>query len=121
MDPGLVRWLVIAAFALHGVGMIGAAAYLPFDRSGGFIGASWLLGSGLMAIIAGVVIWALAGAGYVAAAYGFWQDASWWRAAAWVGALFTLVAIVVWIGKIPAGVYVGGALAVATVVYLILY
>ena len=116
MLSGTWQWIVIGAFALHGVGMLGAAGYLPFDKKGGFIGASWLLGAGGLAVALGVVIWAAAGAGYVAAAYGLWRDLDWWRSAATVGAVATLVAIALWFGKVPGGVYVGGLLAVATLV-----
>ena len=116
MDTGIWHWLVPAAFAVHGVGMIGAAGYLPFDKKGGFIGASWLLGAGALATVLGVIVWAVAGAGYVAAAYALWKDLGWWQPAALVGAIATLVAIALWFGHVPGGVYAGGALAVATIV-----
>ena len=62
MDANTVRWLVTGAFALHGAGMIGAAGFLPWSmRKGDFIGASWLLGGGTLAVIAGVLLWAAAG------------------------------------------------------------
>ena len=114
MLSGTWHWIWIAAFALHGLGMIGAAGYLPWDRKGNFIGASWLLGAGGLAIALGVVIWAVAGIGYVLAAYGLWRGLEWWEPAAVVGALATLAAIALWFGKVPGGVYAGGALAVAT-------
>lgn len=122
MSAETIKWLVTGAFGMHGLGMIGAAGYLPWSvRSpkGDFIGASWLLGNGLAAILIGVLVWAIAGAGYSAAAIGYWQDASWWRTAAWVGAVFTLVAIALWFRSVPFGVYVGGVLAVGTIVYLL--
>ena len=118
----MVRWLVTGAFGLHGVGMMGAAGYLPWsmraDKSD-FIGASWLLGSGLLAIVIGVLVWFVAGAGFLAAAVGFWQGAAWWRTSAWVGSVFTLLAVALWAGGVPFGVYVGGALAAGTIGYLI--
>ena len=123
MDTGTIKWLVTGAFAAHGVGMIGAAGYLPWsvrDPKGEFIGASWLLGGGFLAIAIGVVVWAIAGAGFIGAAIGFWQGAPWWRPAAWIGSVFTLLAIALWAGKVPFGVYVGGALAVGTIGYLVL-
>jgi phosphoglycerol transferase MdoB-like AlkP superfamily enzyme len=116
MLSGVWYWLAIAAFALHGAGMIGAAGYLPFDKKGGFIGASWLLGSGTAATVVGVVVWAVAGIGYVVAAYGLWRELGWWQSAALVGAIATLIAIALWFGKVPGGVYAGGALAIATIV-----
>jgi hypothetical protein len=123
MDEGVVRWLVAGAFGLHGIGMVGAAAYLPWSirkPSAEFIGPSWLLGSGVPAAIIGVIVWAVAGAGFIVAAVGFWQGAVWWLTAAWIGAVFTLIAIGLWAGSVPFGVYVGGALAAGTIVYLIL-
>jgi len=115
-------WLVTGAFAAHGLGMVGAAAYLPWSiRSarGDFIGASWLLGSGTLAIAVGVVVWCVAGVGFIGAAVGFWQGAGWWQAAAWVGSVFTLLAVGLWAGHEPFGVYVGALLAVATILYLL--
>jgi hypothetical protein len=117
-----VHWLVVGAFALHGVGMIGAAGYLPWSMrstKAQFIGASWLLGSGTLAVVVGVIVWLVAGAGFVAAATGLWQATGWWTATAWVGSVFTLLAIALWLGKVPFGVYVGGLLAAATMWYLV--
>ena len=121
MDTNIVKWLVTGTFGLHGVGMLGAAGYLPWSiRKGDFVGASWLLGSGAAAIAIGVLVWAIAGVGFVGAAVGFWQGAEWWRQWAWVGSIFTLAAVGLWFGSVPFGVYVGGALAIATIGYLIL-
>jgi len=123
MDAGVVKWLVTGAFAAHGIGMVGAAGYLPWSMRGpkpDFVGASWLLGSGVLAIAVGVIVWMVAGAGFIAAAVGYWQGADWWRSSAWIGSVFTLLAVGLWAGNVPFGVYVGGALAVATIGYLIL-
>lgn len=123
MDASTIRWLVTGAFAAHGVGMIGAAGYLPWSMRAAkpdFIGASWVLGSAALAVAIGVVVWAIAGAGFVAAAIGFWQGFGWWRLAAWIGSAFTLLAIALWAGSVPFGVYVGGALALGTIGYLVL-
>ena len=123
MDAGTVKWLVTGAFAAHGLGMIGAAGYLPWSMRGAksdFVGASWLLGSGVAAIVVGVIVWAIAGAGFVAAAVGYWQGADWWRQAAWAGSVFTLLAVALWAGNVPVGVYVGGVLALGTIGYLVL-
>lgn len=123
MNADLVKWLVTGAFAAHGAGMVGAAGYLPWSMSstkGDFIGSSWLLGNGTLAVIVGVVVWAVAGAAFVAAGIGFWRGDEWWRTAAWAGSLFTLLAIGLWVGHVPFGVYVGGLLAVDTIAYLLL-
>ena len=122
MDTGIAKWLISGAFAAHGMGMLGAAGYLPWSMRAAkadFVGASWLLGSGPLAILAGVVVWAIAGVGFIAAAVGFWQNADWWQLYAWIGSIFTLLAIGLWIGRVPFGVYVGGVLAVATIGFLI--
>ena len=90
LDPTVTGWLVKAAFALHGIGMLGAAGYLPFsirNPKADFVGASWLLGGGVRAVVVGVAVWAVAGAGFVAAAVGLFPGAEWWRTAAWVGSL----------------------------------
>lgn len=123
MHTGIVKWLVVAAFALHGLGMAGAAVYLPWSMrspSADLVGASWLLGKGVWAIAVAVTVWMAAGSGFIAAAVGFFQDAAWWRSCAWLGSFFTLAAIGLWAGNVPAGVYVGGALAVGTIGYLVL-
>lgn len=123
MDSGTMKWLVTGAFAAHGLGMLGAAGYMPWSiRSPkqDFVGASWLLGNGVLAIVIGVTLWSVAGAGFVAAAVGFWQGAEWWRLAAWVGSAFTIAAIALWAGHVPFGAYVGGALAIGTIGYLVL-
>lgn len=122
MDNNTTKLLVTGAFAAHGIGMIGAGGYLPWSMKAdkpAFIGASWLLGSGTLAIVVGVIVWIAAGAGFVAAAVGFWQGAEWWRVYAWIGSAFTLLAVGLWAGNEPFGVYVGGLLALATIAYLV--
>jgi hypothetical protein len=122
MSPEVTRWLVTGAFAMHGLGMVGASGYLPWSirsEKGDFIRASWVLGSGALAAAIGVAVWLVAGAGFLAAVYGFWQGAPWWRVAAWIGSAATLIAIALWVRAVPFGVYVGGALAVGTIAYLL--
>jgi hypothetical protein len=99
--------------------LVGAGFTCREYSQGDFVSASWLLGSGTPAVLVGVVVWAIAGIGFIGAAVGFWQGAEWWRSWAWVGSIFTLVAIGLWFGSVPVGVYVGGALAIATIVYLV--
>jgi hypothetical protein len=123
MDADIVRWFVAGVFAAHGLAMFGAALSLPWSTRGTqdeAVGTSWLLGSGGIAMAVGVVVWLLAGAGFIGAAIGFWQGADWWHLTAWIGSVFTLLAIGLWAGSVPAGAYVGAALAAGTVVYLIL-
>jgi hypothetical protein len=122
MNAITIKWLVTGAFALHGLGMLGAAGYLPFsmrDPHATFVGASWLLGAGAFAIAIGVLVWAVAGVGFLAGALGFVEGLAWWRPVALVGAAFTLAAIALWVGKMPWGVYVGGLLALGTIGYLV--
>lgn len=121
MEENWVRWLVLVVFAAHGLAMTGTAVYLPWSirgTKGDFVRASWLLGSGRFATAVGVVVWLLAGAGFIGAAFGLWQNADWWRPAAWIGSSLTLLAIGLWAGRVPSGAYVGGALSAGIIAYL---
>lgn len=109
-------YLVSAAFAMHGLGMLGAALTLPIAlRSGkaqGF-GHSWLLqrfGTDTEALL-GTIIWGLAGLGFLVAAVGFLISAPWWVFGVYLGAPLTVVAIALWFGSVPAGAYAGGVFA----------
>lgn len=124
MGDGIWRYLISGAFLMHGLGMLGGAIMVALvgeaaERNG--FGQSWLLSKGGAALQStlGVLIWGAAGAGFVAAAAGFYLDQAWWTNAAWVGAPATLLAIALWAGAVPPGTYAGGALAVATIVYLL--
>jgi hypothetical protein len=103
--------------------MVVVGVSLPWSirsSKGDSVGASWLLGVGGLAVVIGMVVWLLAGTGFIGAAIGFWQDAGWRHWMAWVGAVATLLALGLWAGSIPTGAYVGGVLAAGTIAYLIL-
>ena len=113
----ILKWAVPAAFIIHGIGMIGGVYFV-------FTTKSWFgeaLGSALIvARIVTALIWIVSGVAFVAAGWGFWHDLEWWRTAAWIAAPTTLAGIALWAGVIPPGTYVGGAMAVAVIVALLL-
>ncbi len=113
MTP-LVRTLVPLALLVHGLGMLGGAVWLavPKGRHQGF-GDSWLLaraGRTVQSVVA-VLLWGTSGLAFVAAAYAFWSYAPWLDSAILVGAPTTLLAVVLWAGSVPVGVYIGAAFA----------
>lgn len=109
------KYLISAAFLMHGIGMLGAGLTLPAAMrkpESGF-GNSWLLARlspGTQAVI-GTVLWGLAGIGFIGAAVGYFLGAEWWRMFAWLGAPTTIAAIALWFGAVPPGMYAGGVLA----------
>lgn len=117
------RYLVAIAFALHGVGMLGAGLTLPLmtrKTDSGF-GHSWLLSKAgpQVEAVAGTIIWGLAGIGFVVAAAGFLLGQSWWTFGAWLGAPATILAVALWFGAVPMGTYVGGVFAALTLGVLV--
>lgn len=108
------RYLISAAFVLHGLGMLGAGLYLPIAmRSEGDFGRSWLLSrwGERFSAITGTILWGLAGLGMMGAGVGLFLGASWWTAFGWLGAPATILAIALWFGAVPMGAYAGGILA----------
>lgn len=115
--------IIAAAFAIHGVAMTVLGVRLPWSiraGKGDAVGRSWLLGDGALAAVAGLLVWLLAGGGFMAAGAGFWLGTSWWPVAAWTGAIATLLAVGLWARDVPAGAYAGAALAAGTIGYLML-
>ncbi len=111
-------YLIIAAFALHGAGMLLSGLTLPMatraEKQG--FGHSWLLsrfGTETESLI-GTIVWGLAGIGYLVAAIGLLLGAGWWVYGAWLGAPLTMVAVLLWFGAVPMGTYLGGVLAALT-------
>lgn len=111
-------YLIAAAFALHGFGMLGAGLTLPVamrSSDKGF-GHSWLfsrVAPGAEPVI-GTILWGLSGVGFIIAGAGLAFGAAWWELGAWLGAPLTILAIALWFGAVPVGTYVGGVLAALT-------
>jgi hypothetical protein len=115
--------VIAGAFAIHGIAMAYLGLRLPWTNRSAVtdgVGPSWLLGQGRGAVAVGVTVWVVAGGAYLGAAIGFRMATRWWPATAWVGAVLTLIAVALWAGRVPRGVYAGGALAGGTIVYLLL-
>ena len=123
VDSNFSRWLISAAFLVHGIGMLGAGLTLPMairKTDSGF-GHSWFFercGTQVEAV-AGTILWGLAGIGFIGAAVGLFMSQNWWVLFAWVGAPATLLAVLLWFGAVPMGTYAGGVLAALTLGALI--
>jgi len=110
---GVWRWLVPLAVAAHAIGMIGGVYFV-------FTTKSWLLGTGMPARVLVALLWVVSGVLLLAAAWGFYTQTAWWPTTALVGAPLSFLGIVLWAGAIPPGTYVGAALDVAIVVYVLM-
>jgi len=112
-------YLIAAAFALHGFGMLLAGLRMPvtLQREGQPFGHSWLLSRlGLQTeTVLATIIWGLAGIGFIVAGVGFALEQGWWVLGAWLGAPLTIAAVALWFGAVPAGTYAGGVLAALTI------
>ncbi len=111
----LVRYLVSFAFFMHGLGMVGGV-YFVFTSKGWLLNA---LGGGLFTRGAIALVWIVSGLAFVASAWGVLTGQAWWQTTAWVAAPTTIIGVLLWAGGAPPGVYAGGVLALATLVYLI--
>lgn len=120
MDAGLARVVLMVAFVGHGVIMLMAATTIGAGReaSAGF-GESWLLPGGIVGRIAGFAVWGTGGVGFLVAAWALYMFAPWWTGAVLLGGLGTLAAIALWFRAVPSGVYGGGAMALAAMVWVI--
>lgn len=110
-------YIVPLAFVMHGLGMIGGVYFVATGRP--LIAST--IGSGSLLMAARLVtsaLWVVSGAAFVAAAWGVWTDAEWWRTAAWVAAPTSVVGIALWAGAVPPGTYVGAGMALAVIVAL---
>lgn len=111
----LVRYVVSLAFLMHGLGMTGGVYFVFANRS-------WLLsaiGGGRATMLIIGLLWVISGIAFIGSAWGFFQGAEWWRAWAAVAAPTSLAGIILWAGAVPPGTYVGAALDLAVIVYLL--
>jgi hypothetical protein len=119
----LTFYLIVGAFAMHGLGMLAVGLSLPkqLQNPKGAFGHSWALRrlGPVPESVAGTVLFGLAGIGYLIAAVGLFLGAAWWPLGAWLGAPLTIVAIALWFGSVPAGTYAGGVLAAVTIAIMV--
>lgn len=114
----IAPYLIAGGFALLGILLLGSALTLPValrsERTAKGFGHSWALarfGVQTEALI-GTIIWGLAGLGFIIAAVGYlFGQQVWWIYGAWLGAPLTIIAIALWFGALPMGMYVAGVMA----------
>lgn len=109
-----MRLLLTLAMAAHGLGMLGCMYFvfaergwpLAFDRAG-------CVSRALVA-----AVWFVAGVAFVAAAWGLYNYAGWWRPALLVGATATLGSAALWAPGFPPAVWVGVAFSVGLLAWM---
>lgn len=121
----MVRWLFLIGWAMHGIGHVAGVTTAVWPKSGGFaIERPWILPGDVLVTSAIGKLWALpwgvALVLTVASAYGLYTGADWWRQAALLGAVASLVAIVPWARTVPVGAVVGAAFAAGVAAMLVL-
>ncbi len=97
-----LRILLAIVVAAHGIGHVLFLLPLLGAANWGQSVQSWLFGAGPLARIAGALIWLLAIIGFLAVAFGIFQETDWWRTVALVSAgVSTLGLLLFWVR--PAG------------------
>lgn len=122
----IAPYLIAGGFALLGILLLGSALTLPValrtERTAKGFGHSWVLsrlGVDAEALI-GTIIWGLAGLGFIVAAVGYvFGQQFWWVYGAWLGAPMTIIAIALWFGALPMGMYAAGVMAALTLGWLV--
>lgn len=94
MSNELVRAILAIIVGAHGIGHVLFLVPLLGIADWGQSASSWLLPNEEGMKVAGGVIWAVALFGFVAAAIGIFGQLSWWRTAATIAALVSLVGLV---------------------------
>jgi hypothetical protein len=113
MPDGMMRLILGAVLLVHGLGHGGAMGALwwvtarPGTETGGWDAARlWIAPAidGISATVIAVSFWTVALVTFVLAALGFWGvivPAEWWRPAAVIGAVVSLVGIALFAGTWP--------------------
>jgi hypothetical protein len=113
MPDGMMRLILGAVLLVHGLGHGGAMGALwwvtarPGTETGGWDAARlWIAPAidGSLATVIAVSFWTVALVTFVLAALGFWGvivPAEWWRPAAVIGAVVSLVGIALFAGTWP--------------------
>jgi hypothetical protein len=109
MTPDILRIIVVIVIAAHGIGhVMGVMSPLGIEIQGGS-GDSWAIsrfGTGLAGAVE-VVLFLIATIGFVIAAVGLWNGAEWFRTAAVVSAVVSLLAIGLFPAQLPTFSMIG--------------
>ena len=89
-----LRIVLAVVVAAHGIGHILFLMPLVSNTTWGQSAQSWLLGDGGLAKGLGVLIWLVALAGFVAAAFGIFRQTDWWQTGAIVSAIVSTVGLI---------------------------
>jgi hypothetical protein len=92
--PTWLRFVLAIVVVAHGMGHILFFVSLAGLADWGQASESWLLGSGWLAKGLGSLIWLGAMAGFLAAAYGVYQEAVWWRTVLLVSTAVSTVGLI---------------------------
>jgi cytochrome c biogenesis protein CcdA len=96
----MIRWLIVIAMLMHGVGHIMFFLESFTDQAMGFSAEPWLLPGGFTAASpvgkAFALLWLLAMLGFLAAAIGLLLRQEWWPALAVAAAVISLVVLLPW-------------------------
>ena len=117
----MVRWLFLIGWTMHGLGQVAGvlAGFLP-KASGFKLENPWILPGNALVIGPAGKAWALAWATafvfVLASSWGLFTGAEWWRQAALIGAIATIVAAVPWARTVMPGALVGAAFAAGVAV-----
>lgn len=93
MSNELIRAVLAIIVGAHGIGHVLFLVPLLGIADWGQSTSSWLLSNEGLMKVAGGVIWAVALVGFVAAAIGIFGQLSWWRTAAMIASLVSLVGL----------------------------
>ena len=94
-----LRIILAIVVGAHGIGHILFLMPLVSSTDWGQSAQSWLLGSGGVAKIIGIVIWLVALSGFLAAAFGIFRETTWWQTVAIVSAAVSTAGIILFWSK----------------------